>query len=258
MTIYNLFELEVFAFLLVLARMSAFIVAWPVFGSMNVPPQVKVLFSILMSIMIYPIVKESMLVPLVSLQQLIFYVMKEVLVGLSLAFVSHLFFFGLQVGSEVISSSLGLSSAQMFNPTIGVQQTPIDTFCFVIGALVFLLINGHHMFLTGLVQSYDIVPATEWGLNIQNFSQIALYGQTVIEFGLKISAPILVSILLINISLAIVSRAVPQINVLVTSMPVNALVGLVIMVVMIPMLINVLGISVEEYVGIFFNTMKAM
>lgn len=258
MTLFNLLEFEVFSFLLVLARMSSFMVAWPVFGSMNVPAPVKVLLSVLLSFMVYPLVKHSMLVPLISLQQLIFYVMKEVLVGLSLAFVAHFFFFGLQVGSEVIAQALGLSSGQMFNPTLGVQQTPIDTFCFIIGALIFLLINGHHMFLTGLVQSYDIIPATEWGLNIANFSQVALYGQTVVEFGLKISAPILVSILLINISLAIVSRAVPQINVLVTSMPVNALVGLVIMIMMIPMLINVLGVSVEEYVGIFFNTMKAM
>lgn len=258
MSLYNLFEVEVFSFLLVLARMSAFLVAWPVLGSMSVPAPVKVLLSLLMAVIIYPIVKSDMLVPLVSLQQLIFYVAKEVLIGLALAFVSHLFFFGLQVGSEVISVSMGLSSAQMFNPTIGAQSTPIDTFCYVIGALVFLMINGHHMFLTGLVQSYDIVPALKWGIDLSNFSQIALFGQTVVEFGLKISAPILVSILLINISLAIVSRAVPQINVLVTSMPVNALVGLVIMILMVPLLVNILGLSVEEYVGIFFNTMKAM
>lgn len=255
---FNFIELEVFSFLLVLARMSAFIVAWPVFGSMSVPAPIKVLFSFLMAIVIYPIVKADMMVPLISLQQLIFFVAKEVMVGLSLAFVSHFFFYGLQVGSEVISLSLGLSSAQMFNPTIGSQSTPIDTICYIIGTLVFLMINGHHMFLTGLVQSYDVIPALEWGLDLANFSQIALFGQTIVEFGLKISAPILVSILLINIALAIVSRAVPQINVLVTSMPVNALAGLVIMILMIPLLVNVLGFSVEEYVGIFFNTMKAM
>lgn len=258
MSLFNLFEIEVFSFLLVLARLSAFIVTWPVLGSMSVPAPVKILFSLLMAVVVYPLVKGDVLVPVISMQQVIFYVAKEVMVGLCLAFVSHFFFFGLQIGSEIISTSLGLSSAQMFNPTIGAQSTPIDTFCYVIGALVFLMINGHHMFLTGLVQSYDIVPAVEWGLDLASFSQIALFGQTVVEFGLKISAPILVSILLINIALAIVSRAVPQINVLVTSMPVNALVGLVIMILMMPLLVNVLGFSVEEYVGIFFNTMKAM
>ncbi|MCC6138514.1 MAG: flagellar biosynthetic protein FliR [Bdellovibrionaceae bacterium] len=247
-----------FSFLLVLARMSAFIVTWPIFGSVTVPAPLKILFSLLMSIVIYPLVKDSMMAPLISLQQLIFFVLKEVFVGLSLAFVAYMFFYGLQVGSEIISLSLGISSAQMFNPTIGSQSTAIDTFCYMIGAFVFLMINGHHMFLTGLVQSYDVVPALEWGLNIDSFSQVALFGQTVVEFGLKISAPILVSILLINISLAIVSRAVPQINVLVTSMPVNALVGLVLMILTIPLLVNVLGVSVEEYVGLFFKTMKAM
>jgi flagellar biosynthesis protein FliR len=255
---YNLLEIEVFSFLLVLARMSSFLVVWPVLGSMNVPQPLKILFSLLITIMIYPLVKQSMMVPIISIQQIIFYVMKEVLVGLTLAFVSYLFFYGLQVGGEIISLSLGLSAAQMYNPTMGAQTTPIDTFCYIIGALVFLLINGHHMFLTGLVQSYDIVPAVQWGFDIVNLSQIAYLGQSVVEFGLKISAPILVSILLINIALAIVSRAVPQINVLVTSMPVNALVGFVVMIMMMPLLINLLGISVEDYVGVFFQTMKAM
>lgn len=258
MNILNIIEIEVFSFLLVLARMSTFIVIWPIFGSITVPAPLKILLSLIITIVIYPIVKTSMMAPLISLPQLIFFVMKEVLVGMCLAFVSHLFFYGVQVGSEIITASLGLSSGQMFNPTTGVQSTAVDTFCYIISALVFMMIDGHHMFLTGLVQSYDVVPALEWGFDMKSFSQVALYGQTVVEFGLKISAPILVSILLINISLAIVSRAVPQINVLVTSMPVNALVGLMLMILMIPMLVNVLGISVEEYVGIFFSTMKAM
>lgn len=258
MTIYNLIEVEVFSFLLVLARLSAFVVTWPVLGSVNVPAQLKILFAFLMTIMIYPFVKESMLTPLISLQQLIFFVLKEVLVGLCLAFISYMFFYGLQVAGELISLSMGLSSAQMFNPTSGSQATPIDTICYILGALVFLVIDGHHMFLTGLVQSYDVLPATRWGMEIQTFSQVALFGQSVVEFGLKVSAPVLVSILLINISLAIVSRAVPQINVLVTSMPVNALAGFVLMILMIPMLVNVLGISIEDYVGLFFKSMKAM
>lgn len=258
MTIFNLIEIEVFSFLLVLARMSAFIAVWPVLGSINVPAPAKVLFAFLMTIMIYPFVKESMLTPLISLQQLIFFVLKEVIVGLCLAFISHLFFYGLQVAGEIISLSMGLSSAQMFNPTSGSQSTPIDTLCYILGALVFLAIDGHHMFLTGLVQSYDVLPATRWGIEVQSFSQVAIYGQSVVEFGLKISAPILVSILLINISLAIVSRAVPQINVLVTSMPVNALVGFVLLILMIPMLVNALGVNIEDYVGLFFKSMKAM
>ncbi|MCB9071990.1 MAG: flagellar biosynthetic protein FliR [Bdellovibrionaceae bacterium] len=238
--------------------MSAFMVAWPVLGSINVSQPVKVLMSILLSLVIYPFVKASMLVPIISIQQIMFYVMKEVVVGLILAFVAYFFFYGLQIGGEIISVSVGLSSAQMFNPTMSAQSTPIDTFCYLVGTMVFLLINGHHMFLTGLAQSYDIIPATEWGLHVKTLSQVTLLGQSIVEFGIKVSAPVLVSILLINIALAIVSRAVPQINVLVTSMPVNALVGIAVMIVMLPLLVNTLGINVEQYVEVFFSTMKAM
>lgn len=238
--------------------MSAFLVTWPVFGSFNVPGIVKILFSLLLSLVLFPLLKADFKHVFTSYSQLIFYVGKEVFIGLALAQISYMFFYMIQMTADIVSTSLGISSAQLFNPTFQTSATPIDTLYYALAVLFFLLVNGHHMFLTGLVQSYDVAPIYSWSLDGNSFAQISLIARDVIILGLQLSAPVLVSILLINISLAIVGRAVPQINVLVTSMPINTLAGLVVLIVSMPFIINQFGTSLEIFVGQFFDFIKAI
>jgi len=256
--VLNVFEIEAFAFLLILARMSSFLIAWPLLGGMNVPGIIKVLLSLMLSLVLFPMIKDSMVVSIVSWQQLIFFVGKEVVIGLVLAHISYFFFYAVQAGSELMSLSLGISSAQMFNPTMDTQATPVDNIYYSMAALFFLMINGHHIFLTGLVQSYDVIPAYRWGLEAKNFTEIALVAKDVLSLGLQLAAPVLVSILLINITLAIVGRAVPQINVLVTSLPVNILVGLAIMIVATPFVLSQFGDGMEVLMAHFFKILKSI
>jgi flagellar biosynthesis protein FliR len=256
--VLNIFEIEAFAFILILARMSAFLVTWPVFGGMNVPAPLKILLSFLISITLYPILKADFKHVFNSYSQVIFYVGKEVFIGLALAQVSYMFFYMIQMMADLVSTSLGISSAQLFNPTFQTSATPIDTMYYGMAVLFFLLVNGHHMFLTGLVQSYDIAPIFRWSLDGRSFAQVSLIGKDVIVMGLQLASPVLVSILLINISLAIVGRAVPQINVLVTSMPINALAGIGVLILSMPFLVDQLGTSLGMFVEQFFIFLKTV
>jgi len=256
--VLNLFEVEAFAFILILARMSAFLVTWPVFGGMNVPAPLKVLLSFLISITLYPILKADFKHVFTSYSQLIFYVGKEALIGLALAQASYMFFYMIQMMADLVSTSIGISSAQLFNPTFQSSATPVDSLYYGMAVLFFLLVDGHHMFLTGLVQSYDIAPIFRWTLDGKSFAQMSLIGRDVVVMGFQLASPVLVSILLINISLAIVGRAVPQINVLVTSMPVNALAGILVMVISMPFLLDQFGTTLGYFVEQFFSFLKTV
>jgi flagellar biosynthesis protein FliR len=256
--VLNVFEIEAFAFLLIFARMSAFLVVWPVFGGMNVPSILKILFSFLLTLVLFPILKSNFHHTFSSYQELIMYAGKEVLVGLIMAQISFFFFYMIQIASDIISTSMGISSAHMFNPTMQATATPVDNLYYALAVLFFLLINGHHMFLTGLVQSYDIIPIYRWTLEAKSFVQVTLIAKDIIVLGLQLAAPVLVSILLINISLAIVGRAVPQINVLTTSMPINIMVGIVILIISMPFVMSQFGDSLEMFATQFFNILKTI
>jgi len=258
MNIFGIAEIEAFSFLLILARMSSFLIAWPVLGGNNVPGIIKVLLSFLLSLTLFPVLKGHSQIEIASWQMLIFYVLKESVVGLAIAYISYFFFFAVQIGSEMISMSLGISAAQLFNPTMGSQASPIDNLYYGAAVLFFLVINGHHMFLTGLVQSYDIVPLATWSMKFTNVNEIVLVAKDILVLGLQLAAPVLVSILLINISLAIVGRAVPQINVLVTSMPVNILIGLGVLIISLPFMLSQFGDGFEVLLEHFFTMLKAI
>jgi flagellar biosynthesis protein FliR len=258
MNVIDLVQADAFAFILILARMSAFLVAWPVFGGTNVPAIIKILFSLLLTLTLFPLLKAGAAVDIISWQQLIFYVVKEALVGLVIAYISYFFFYAVQIGSEIISISLGISAAQIFNPTMASQASPVDNFYYAVAVLFFLMINGHHIFLTGLVQSYDIIPVARWTIEAKSFTEVALVAKDIMGLGLQLAAPVLVSILLINIALAIVGRAVPQINVLVTSMPVNILVGLGVLIIAMPFALNQFGDGFEVLVEHFFRILKSI
>lgn len=237
--------------------MSTFLVTWPVLGSLNVPAPIKILLSLMLSLVLYPVVKNQV-VPMLSLQQVIFYAGKEVMIGLIMAMSAHLFFFTVNVASDMISSALGISSAHMFNPTIAASTTPIDNLMYALAVLFFLAINGHHIFLTGLVHSYDIIPIANWGLGLKSLGDFVLQAREIIVMGLQLAAPLLVSILLINISLAIIGRAVPQINVLVTSMPVNILAGILILIASMPFILSQFGDTMNVFTDEFFNFLKTI
>jgi flagellar biosynthesis protein FliR len=254
----SLAETDAFAFLLILARMSSFIATWPVLGSLNVPATVKVLLSVLLTLVLFPILKAGFNLPILNWQMLMFFVGKEVIIGLIMSQAAHLFFYTITVASDLISTSLGISSAHMFNPTIASTATPIDNLFYAMAVLFFLLINGHHMFLTGLIQSYDIIPVSEWSLGLKSLGDFVLSVRQVILLGLQLAAPIVVSILLINISLAIIGRAVPQINVLVTSMPVNILAGLVILIASMPFILSQFGDTMKFFTDEFFSFLKTI
>lgn len=258
MSIFQITEIQAISFLLVFARMSSFLVSWPLLGGLNVPAPVKILLSLLLSFIFFPILKNTMAISVQGLPHLAFLVGKEVLIGLILGFTSYLFFYAVQMGSELIGISMGVSSAQMFNPTMAVSMTPVDHFCSIFAGLFFLLINGHHIFLTGLLQSYDIFPAHRTGLGVDSLVQIALTGKQIFIIGFQLSAPVLVSILLINISMAIVGRAVPQMNVLITSMSVNVLVGVVLLALSVPLLWSGFSESAEFFMSAFLRLIKTI
>lgn len=235
--IYNYNEFQLLAFFLVLLRISAFIVAWPVFGVPSVPAPVKVLFSLVLTMMIFPTVSAEELGLKMLENQIILVAIKEVFIGLTFGFLAKMFFFAIRISGEIVSVSMGLSSSQLFNPSLGGRASSIEQFKLVIASLFFLSVNGHHLLLTGLFDTFRILPLNPEMLNLTGLQSMGTFAQEIMVIGLKISSPVLISIFFMNMTMAIIGRTVPQINVLITSLPVNILAGFIVMLVSVPLMV---------------------
>ncbi len=251
-------EGQIIAFALVLMRILAFVVSWPVFGSSNVPVPVKVLLSIVMSMILFPTLSFSN-VDLININdQIIFLAMREIFLGLALGFLMRMFFFAISIAGEIISISIGLSSAQVFNPALGSQSNVIEQFEMMIATLFFLAINGHHVFIQGMVESFHVAPVAAVAVKSSSFAGITVFLEDVFLAGIRISAPVLVAIFLTNIAMGILGRAVPQINVLVTSMPVTLMLGLLVLIVTTPLFLGEMNGILNLMAERFFQFVKVM
>lgn len=255
--VYRFNETEMLLFFMVLMRMTSFVVSWPVFGVENISAPIKVLFALILSLVIFPTLHWSPAQMDAVKGDLILLTVREAFIGLTIGYLARFFFFSFRVTGEMMSQALGLSSAQMFNPSMGGQTTVIEQFYVGLATLFYLAVNGHHFLISGLVQSFEMVHAAQLTLNTSQFAGLAQLTQEVIELGLKMSAPVVIAILVINVVLGVVGKTVPQLNVLVTSFPVNIMVGLGLMMITLPMTMDHMGAYLEISTTRVFQFVKA-
>lgn len=254
-------EAEILAFALVFLRVSAFTFTWPIFSIYSVPGYLKILFAVIVAMLLFPTVSKSSISVEKLSPDIAWLAGKEVLTGLCLGFMTRLFFFAISVGGNLVATSSGLANGQLFNPALAATTTTVEQFYATLATLLFLSLNGHHIFLTGLAQSFDAIPlsldGTEFALMIGKFKDSGLIMQTVVEAGVKISAPILIVMFMLNVVMGIVSRAVPQVNVLMTSMPINFMAAIMVMLLAIPALLFELDHEMYSFADQLFKFMSA-
>ncbi|MGZ3722952.1 MAG: flagellar biosynthetic protein FliR [Bdellovibrionales bacterium] len=239
--VYNFSQTEILLFSLVLIRMTSFVVSWPVFGVETVSPHIKVLFATVLTMMVFPTLHWQPFQTQALEGNMVLLVMREAFIGLAMGFLARFFFFAFRIAGEMVSQAMGLSAAAMFNPSMGGQTSSIEQFYTSFATLFYLGINGHHYLITGLVRSYQWAPPAIMSLNTSQFSGVIQMTQEIIELGLRFSAPVVISILVINLVLGVIGKTVPQLNVLVTSFPINILIGLFLLIITMPMLMDQMG-----------------
>lgn len=253
----NFNQTEILAFALVLCRVSSFLITWPVFSVYNVPAPMKILLSVAVAMVLFPVIPKTGLTAEGLGQDIIWLAGKEVLAGVCLGFLTRLFFFAVSAGGNLIATSAGLANAQIFNPAMAATVTTVESFYVAIATLLFLAMNGHHIFLTGLAQSFESIPLNA-GIDIAVFKDSGLILQSVVEAAIKISAPVMVAIFFMNVAMGIIGRVVPQINVLVTSQAVNFMAAMVVMIIALPAMVMEFDHQMVSFAELLFKFMKAM
>lgn len=239
--VYRFSDSELLLFFMVLMRMSAFVVSWPVFGSESIGTQVKILFALSLAMVVFPTLHFSVEQMEAVKQNLILLAIREAAIGLSIGYLARFFFFAFRISGEMVSQAMGLGAAQMFNPALGGQSSSLEQLYVGLSSLFYLAVNGHHYLIKGLVDTFQWVQVAQLTFNTSQFVGLGQMTQEVVELGLKLSAPVVISILVVNLVLGVVGKTVPQLNVLVTSFPINILVGFGLIIITLPMLMDNMG-----------------
>ena len=145
-------------FILIFLRVSTMIALMPVLGDRAVPVRVKGGLSILIAALLYPSVHVDPRAIGFDLVTLIFKMASEIMIGAMIAFSVRLIFAGIQLAGELVGFQMGFSVANVIDPSNNEQVSIIAEFQYLIAILLFLGLNGHHIFLSGIADSFKLVP----------------------------------------------------------------------------------------------------
>lgn len=218
---------QIALFLLVLARAGGLVVSAPVVGDPNTPRMVKAILAIVLSVLLVQIPSVSRLTAPTDLLPFTANVLAELVIGIALGLVARTIFYAVQAAGGIVSFQTGVSLASVLNPMTQQPDTMFSQLFTVIAGLTFLAVHGDVLVLASLARSYDLAPVTGSGISTQLLGSLVNDFTDIGRLGLQIAMPIGVSVFAANLILGVLSRALPQLNLFVLSMPLDMLLGLV-------------------------------
>lgn len=226
--------------LIILVRVSAFVFIAPFFGDSAVPARVKVSFSVLVTILMF----YSMPVTQLEYNTVIDYaviVVKESITGLLIGFSAYICNTIIHFSGKIIDMEIGLSMAQVFDPTTN-TQTGLTGSLYSYLLMLFMIVSNMHIFLlNALVDSYTLIPINGIKLGNTMYDTVIGFMANYFIIGFRIVLPVFASILLLNCVLGIMAKVAPQMNMFAVGMQLKVMVGLFVMfitVAILPVLAN--------------------
>ena len=213
------------SFLLAFTRIGAMITQVPVLGGNSVPIRVRVGLVFLLTIIILPGNIASPEDPGLSLLPLVVALARELLIGFIAGFAAAMVFAAMQVAGTVMGLGSGFASGQILNPAIENTGSALNNFFVIVTMLYFLVIDAHHLFILGIQYTFDVAPLFGPMPAMSVNTVIRMMGD-IFTTGVQLGLPVMAPVLLTDITLSLLARVAPQIQVFFLGIPLKVGVGL--------------------------------
>ncbi len=217
--------IDVPKYILIFFRVLAILWLLPIFSMRSISVIFKVGFSLLIAFLITEFVSypEGFASEPYALLLAIF---REVLIGLSIGFAIRLMFMIVQAAGEIISYQTGFAFARIVDPFSSTQSSVLEQFQYLLGIMIFFSIDAHHIVVRGLYASFKELPLGTATFTSGLFGYFITATGRIFSLGLKFGAPLVVALFLIELSLGLLSRMIPTMNIFVEGLPVKVFVSL--------------------------------
>jgi flagellar biosynthetic protein FliR len=216
-----------------LTRILGLIMVAPVFGHRAVPARVKIGLGIFIALIIAPTLPPMPDVGLGSWHGLLILV-QQLLIGVAIGFIMRVVFAAVEAAGEIVGLQMGLGFASFFDPQSAGQTLVIARFFNMLALLVFLAVNAHLLLIGVMVDSFQSLPISPQPLSAAGFYNVAAFGSTVFAVGLQLALPLIAILLMTNLSLGILTRSAPQLNIFAIGFPITLGVGLIVLDITLP------------------------
>lgn len=248
----SLFHLEYF--LLILVRVSGFMVSAPIFSLRNIPMRVKAILAIAISIPIFNMIPYHEIVYSTTVDYAII-VMLEMICGLVMGFMANVAYYILSFAGQIIDQEMGFSMVNQYDPITSAQVTITGNLYTYAVMLLLLITNMHQYLIRAIIDSFTVIPV---GASTMDFGIYQVMKRFMVDYfviGFRIVLPIFASMLVVNTILAILAKVAPQMSMFVIGLQLKVFVGLAVLVLMIMMITGVADLIFREMMSMIRDSL---
>jgi flagellar biosynthesis protein FliR len=236
---------KLLGFVMVMTRISAFFLAVPIFSAPAIPVTIKVGTTVILSVFFSLVNPPVAAAHQASAVQAMILLGSEATYGLALGIIASVLFGTVKLAGRIVEDQMGMTMAEILDPLTDEQGLPLASLLEMIFVIAFLAANGHHLFLKVLQRSFELFPPGKIP-SIATLTGNMLEATTVLlAAGLQLSAPILASMLLLLVVLAILARIIPDMDIFFISFPLRIALGFVMLIAFMPFIDGFVGEAVK-------------
>ncbi|ADK14104.1 Flagellar biosynthetic protein FlhB [Clostridium ljungdahlii DSM 13528] len=213
------------ALILVSIRIFSFFILVPIFFPSGIPNVVKVGLTVVMAYILMPGIDYA---SISSIDNTMFFVMNclnEVAAGLTLGFLTSLCFSMVRIAGNLMDMQMGFAMVSMFDPTSNSNTTLIERLLYWFSLVIFFIVDGHHMLIKSLIQSFSVIKLGSFFLNQASINIIFKAFIEYFGIAIQIGIPIVLILLFTDLTMSLIARTVPQLNIMILGLPVKVLIG---------------------------------
>jgi flagellar biosynthesis protein FliR len=241
-------------FLLIFARVSAFLITMPIVSYRTIPATHKIGLAFFLSI---SMVTNAEATPMAIDTVYLMLAMKEVVIGVVIGFFAYMIISGIQIAGGLIDFQMGFAMANVLDPQTGMQVPLMGQYLNYFTWLMLLTVDAHHLLYDGIYYSMQYMPVMEFtsAFGSEGFIELVLKSfSAMFVIAFQMSIPIVGSVLLVDIAIGILGRTVPQLNLFVVGYPLKIFVSFVLLLLTMPTFF----IVVEKLFELMILSMRAM
>ena len=151
----------------------------------------------------------------------------EFIIGMILALLVQLFFEGIRMMGQLVGFQTGFAITNILDPQSGMQVSILSNMAYLAAMALFLILNGHHILLRAMEESFEIINVGSLSLNGQIFQKIVDTSADMFLIAVKIGAPAIAILLFTQVAFGLITKLIPQMNIMIVAFPVQIVIGLV-------------------------------
>ena len=246
------------ALILVFIRLTSFFLVAKSLFPKGTPPILKGAIGMILSFSIISGINYQVVLEINNNYMLVYSVISEIMSGVILGFIANMIFDFIRMAGGYMDIQIGLSMMNMLDPSSETTSTPFSNLSYFISMVIFFIIDGHHLLIKCLIQSFKVVNIGQNIVFQDTFSVVLDAFREYFVIGVKIAIPLVLIIIITDLCMALVSRTVPAINVMILGMPVKMVVGLLTFIALLPIMIKIISYGFNLIPDIIEEMLKVL